>query len=322
MQNLRPISIVGLCLSIILTACAPVTLLPPPIPPTVQPTLRPATLVPTREPVRMGVPAIEYLDNQNNLLVISSVTGKPFDEFPSIPLGTYYNYAFSADGKTLAVVSSGQLYLIDLPSWKYRTSDIGLHGPIDSVIYSPDETLLALASGVPDGELRIVDAKSGAVKASARAGSSIKNVKFTTDGKALMIYGPQLAQTGIAANAGVNVGAPKATLFAVSDLSLLWSVELVGVRDGTFPKKADTANAQDIYQPGAAWHYEPGIAFAPNHDMLYVVHGDEDKLTTVDFSSKNVKTVDVHVQMSWLDQLLALTAGVAHAKGMDGTTKP
>jgi hypothetical protein len=34
-----------------------------------------------------------------------------------------------------------------------------------------------------------------------------------------------------------------------------------------------------------------------------------------------VKTVDVQVKTNWLDRLLALTAGVAHAKGMDGTTK-
>ena len=111
---------------------------------------------------------------------------------------------------------------------------------------------------------------------------------------------------------------PKAVLFALSDLSVLWSAELNGIRDGVFPKNAGT---WDIYQPGAAWLFQPGIAFAPNNDMLYVVHGDEDKLTTVDFINQKVGTVNVHVQTSWLDQFLALTAGVAHAKGMDGTTK-
>jgi len=136
-----------------------------------------------------------------------------------------------------------------------------------------------------------------------------------------MVYGPHLASTGIAANAGVSVGAPKAALFAVSDLSVLWSVELNGIRDGVFPKKADTANTQDIYQPGAAWRYEPGIAFDPSTDVLYLVHGDEDKLTTIDFTKRKVSTVKVHVKTSWLDQFIALTAGVAHAKGMDGTTK-
>jgi hypothetical protein len=51
------------------------------------------------------------------------------------------------------------------------------------------------------------------------------------------------------------------------------------------------------------------------------VHGDEDKLTKVDFTTRSIRTVGIHAKLSWLDQLMALTAGVAHAKGMDGTSK-
>ena len=321
MLNLRRIVIVGLCLGVILAACSSPTSAPPT--PTLfssspQPTLPLATPVSTPESVGVGVPVIEYLNERSVLLVISSVTGKVFDAFTPIPLGENYNYAFAPDGRTLALVSNAQLYLIDLPSWKISTFVVGLYG---SPFYSPDGTLLALASGGSDGNLRVLDARSGEVKASAQAGFSIRNVKFTTDGNAIMIYGPLLASTGIAANVGVSIGAPKAALFAVADLSVLWSVALNGIRDGVFPKKAETANTQDIYQPGAAWRYEPGIAFDPNRDVLYVVHGDEDKFTTIDFTKRKVTKVDVRVKTSWLDQLMALTAGVAHAKGMDGTTK-
>jgi hypothetical protein len=255
---------------------------------------------------------IEYLNQKSKLLVTSSVTGKVFDAFTPIPLGEAYNYAFAPDGHSLALVSDGQLYLIDLPSWKYRTFDMGLDGWLSSV-YSPDGALLAMAGGFSDGALLIVDAKSGEVKASTQAGFSIRNVKFTADGKAIMVYGPHPAP-----NSSINVGAPKAALFALSDLSVLWSVDLNGIRDGMFPKKADTP---DLYLPGAAWFFVPGVAFSPDRDILYLVHGDEDKLTTVDFTHRKVSTVDVHVKTSWLDQLMALTAGVAHAKGMDGTTK-
>ena len=321
MQSLRWFSIPGLCLGLILTGCAPATPAPTLIPPTPGPTLAPMmTPIPTLEPVGVGVPVLAYIKGDFELLVVSSVTGKPFDEFPSITLG-YYNYAFSPNGETLAVISNAQLYWIDLPSWSFRRTDVDLHGPISSIVYSPDGTLLALAGGSSDGDLRVVDARNGRVNASALAGFSIRNIKFTADGKAIMVYGPQLASTGIAANAGVSVGVPKAALYASSDLSLLWSVKLNGIRDGTFPKKTDTANTPDLYQPGAAWHFEPGIAFAPNHDILYVVHGDEDKLTTVDFTDRQVKTVDLQVKTSWLDRLLASMAGVAHAKGMDGTIK-
>lgn len=328
MQTLRWFLILGLGLSVMLTSCAPATpALTAGLPPTPRPTLAPtrsnptSTPILTPEPVGIGVPVIEYIHGQNTLLVVSPVTGTPFDEFPSIALEYYDNYAFAPNGKTLAVISNAKLYLIDLPSWKSQVRDIDLHGPVNPVIYSPDGSLLALVGGTSSNELRIVDASSGQVIASTQAGFSIRNLKFTADGKALMVYGPQLASTGVAANAGVSVGVPKAALYAASDLSLLWSVKLNGLRDGVFPKKTETANTPDIYQPGAAWFFQPGVAFAPDHDLLYLVHGDKDQLTTVDFGGRKVKTVDLRLETSWLDRLLSLTAGVAHAKGMDGTSK-
>ncbi len=317
-MKLRSKWMFGLALSLTLTACAPAMPAPTRTPTAAPPSLPPPTSIPTPEPIGVGVPVIQYLNGPSELLVISSVTGKVFESFTPIALGNPDGYAFAPDGHTLAVSSNPQLYLIDLPSWKYRTFVVGLHG---SVHYSPDGGLLALAGGGPDGTLRVVDVKSGEVKASAQVGFSIWSVKFTSDGKAVMVYGPHLASTGVASNAGLSVGAPRAALFAASSLSLLWSMELNGVRDGTFPKKADSANTQDIYQPGAAWSFQPGIAFAPDRDLLYVVHSDEDKLTTVDFNARKVRTVDIRPRLSWLDQLMALTAGVAHAKGMDGTTK-
>jgi hypothetical protein len=308
----------ALVLSLMLTACAPSMPAPTRTLAAAQSTLASPSSMPTPEPIGVGVPVIQYLNGPSELLVISSVTGNVFESFTPIAFGNYDDYAFAPDGHTLAVSSDPQLYLIDLPSWKYRTSVVGLHG---SVHYSPDGRLLALAGGGSDGTLQVVDAKSGEVKASTQVGFSIRNVRFTRDGKAVMVYGPHLASTGVAANAGVSIAAPKAALFAASNLTLLWFVELNGVRDGTFPKKADTANTPDIYQPGAARFFQPGIAFAPDRDLLYVVHGDEDKLTTVDFTSRKVITVGIRPRLSWLDQLMALTAGVAHAKGMDGTIK-
>jgi hypothetical protein len=321
MMKLRRVLIAGLALTVILVACAPATSAPAQTNPVPQPTLPPSTAIPTHEPAGVGVPVFEYLNDRSELLVISSVTGKPLDEFAPIALGTNYSYAFSPDKSTLALVSDAQLYLIDLPSWKYRTADVGSHGWLSSMVYSPDGARFAFASGGPEGDLRVVDARSGEVRASAQAGFSITSARFTTDGKAIMVYGPHIAATGVAANAGVSVGAPRAALLASSDLSTLWSVELHGICAGTFPKKAGTEDTEAIYQPGAAWHFDPGIAFAPDRDVLYLVHGDADKLTTVDFATRKVRTVGIHAKLGWLDQLMMLTAGVAHAKGMDGTSK-
>lgn len=279
--------------------------------------------MPTPEPISVGVPVLEYKSRRNVLLVVSSITGKVFDSYAPILLGQQPVYALSPDRHTLAVVSFvsdqypdyAQLYLIDLSLWAYRTAKLEeLHDWVNMMTFSSDGTALAVSAGT-SGELLIIDTKSSEVRVSAQAGFSVRNIKFTTDGKAIMAYGPHFAP-----DVAVSIGAPKATLYSVSDLSVLWSVELDGVRDGIFPKKEGTST-EDLFQPGAAVGYTPGVVFAPDRDMLYVVHGDGDKLTTVDFANQKVSTVNVQAQLSWFDQLLSLTADVAYAKGMDGTTK-
>ena len=327
MPTLRYILILGLCFSAILSACSPATLASTSVPiiPTSQPkpTSPPATLAPTPEPAGIGVPSIVYKSGQNVLMVVSSVTGTVLDGYAPIQLGQVPSYAFSPDQHTLAIVgyvsdsypANAQLFLVDLPSWKYRVFKLDVNDWVASMIFNADGSLLAIGAGGSNGALHIVDTKSGEVKAATEAGLAIRNMKFTSDGKAIMVYGPRFAQ-----NVAVSVGAPKAVLYAASDLSILWSADLNRVRDGIFPKKEGTST-QDLFQPGVAWNFTPGVTFASNQDVLYVVHGDEDKLTTVDFTGKKVKTVNIYRKTGWLDQLMALTAGVAYAKGMDGTEK-
>jgi 6-phosphogluconolactonase (cycloisomerase 2 family) len=112
---------------------------------------------------------------------------------------------------------------------------------------------------------------------------------------------------------------PQAFLLDVRDLSPLWSADLNSIRDGIFPK--DEKSPIDPYQPGNALYLSPALVFAPDRDALYIVHADSNQLTTVDFSAQNVETVEIQDRLSWVEQLLSLTAGVAHAKVMDGTTK-
>jgi DNA-binding beta-propeller fold protein YncE len=103
----------------------------------------------------------------------------------------------------------------------------------------------------------------------------------------------------------------------VTDLSPRWSAELKGVRDGIFPIDESVTEA-NIHEPGQAFYISPGLAFAPERDTLYVVHADSEQLTTVDFESQKVETVDIRARLTWFERLLALSAGVAHAKIGDG----
>lgn len=315
MAKLIDMLTITMAFSMLLTACAPAPATTAPAAPVASaaPTSTPqATPVPTDEPLSLAAPAIVYANRQSQLVVASTATGNVFYAFAPIPLGQDYNYAFSPDGRTLAMVTDAQLDLIDLRSWTYRSSKIDLYGWLSAVVYSPDETLLALATGETNSDIRIVDARGGTVLASTKVDFSVRNVKFTTDQKAIMLYGAHVDGDWL------STGAPVAAMFSASKLTPLWSVELKNVRDGAVPKDPHTT---DIHQPGAAWYYAPAIAFAPSADILYAIHGDEDQLTTVDFGARKVKTFGIHAQQSWLDRLLAFGAGTAYAKGMDGTNK-
>ena len=325
MSFLQPFLMTGLAISLILTSCSPVAPATLPASPfstsSPEPILPQATFTSTPETVGIGLPAFQFLNDKSQLVVISSVTGQELNSFTPIPIHDFYSYAFAPDAHILALAANSKLYLIDLPTWKTNEYNLGLYGWMSSIVYSADGLQLAIASGGPQSKIWIVDPSSGKITANQRADFSIRKMQFTTDGKSLMAYGPHIASTGVAANAGVSVGAPKAAIYAISDLALLWSTELNGIRDGTFPKKPDATITDSIYQPGSAWHYEPGTAFSPKSDVLYLVHGDEDKLTTVDFANQKVHTLNIQAKTSWLDRIMALTAGVAYAKGMDGTVK-
>jgi len=54
---------------------------------------------------------------------------------------------------------------------------------------------------------------------------------------------------------------------------------------------------------------------------LYVVHADEDRLTSVDFSSRVVAALDIRPPLSFVERILSLGARVAYAKVQNGTEK-
>jgi DNA-binding beta-propeller fold protein YncE len=59
----------------------------------------------------------------------------------------------------------------------------------------------------------------------------------------------------------------------------------------------------------------PGVTLSPGGKRLAIVHADEERLTMVDLTARAVRTTPIRVPSAWIDQLLALTAAVAHAKG-------
>lgn len=291
-----------------------------------------ATAVPTVYPAEAtfetSLLATEWKGHsEGNLLYpLDPARGSALPGYAPIPLGGSYFHAFSPYRRTLAIVSfpndspnysaNGSLMLIDLAAWKTRQFEPELNGWVTAMVFSPDGTRLAITYGDYNNNLAIFDLQQGVITAQQQTDSFVTRLKFTANGEALMLYTMNNNVTGD----GMSPGPPQVLLLDAADLSPRWTAELVGVRDGVFPTDEKTTSA-NFHEPGRALYFSPGVAFAPNRDALHVVHADSGQLTTVDFDAQNIETLEIHTELSWFERLLSLTAGVAHAKVGDGTSK-
>lgn len=326
---------VSLSFLLVLAACAPVAT------PQENPTSVPieATRAPIESSPASPEPAVkatlessllasEWRGNSegNVLFPMDPATGTALPEYAPIPLGHTFFPAFFPDRRALAVVSfpnenvfNGSLLLVDLPAWKTQTFELGLIGWVSTMAFSPDGRKLAIAHGQSSQQLTLVDLEKGEIAAQRETGSGlVSRLKFTKNGAALMFYGP-VVKNRFTENE-MSAGPPQILLFDAADLNLLWSVEVSEIRDGIFPRDENVTPA-NIHEPGQAFYLNPGLAFAPNRDALYILHADSEKLTTVDFEQQNVETVEIQTKLTWFEKLLSLTAGVVHAKIGDGINR-
>jgi hypothetical protein len=144
-------------------------------------------------------------------------------------------------------------------------------------------------------------------------------MKFTQDGRGLMIYGATV-QSNMSMN-GDNANTPIVALLDSTDLDLLWWAELSGIHHGSYLKDEIAAGEIDYSQFGTWVYMYPGLAFAPSLDLLFIVYPDQDKLTRVDFTSFTVDSFEIRAAQTWFERLLAMFAGTAQAKIAEGTSK-
>ncbi len=295
----------------------------------------PAKDLPT-EPLIKTEPTIATFENSllavewtgrskgNLLFPLDPITGTALPGYAPIALGQSYFYAFSPDRSTLAAVTfpnentySGSLLLIDIPGWKAQTVELETVGWVSAMVFSPDGNKLAIAQGELNYQLTIFDLEQGVITAHTKTDFLISRLKFTANSNSLMIYGMSM-QNRFTENE-MNGSPPQVRLLDAADLSPLWSVDLKSVRDGIYP--TDEKVTPDLSEPGTAMYLSPATLFAPKQNILYIVHADSEQLTTVDFDSRKVETIEIHTELSWFERLLSITASVAHAKVADGTGK-
>jgi len=268
----------------------------------------------------------------HSLVPIDPASGQALPDYEPISLGQSYSYAFSQDRRTLAAVgfisaqgpNGGNLFLIDLETWDNHFQELHLNAYVSAMDFSPDGRQLAIAYGNAESQILLVDV-SQPFKKSESAMQQISldflviEMKFASDGSGLMTYGYRTENPSTVYQ--VNTEPPIVALLDSTDLSLRWQETLEGVRHGIVPKDQTGDKPVDIFQPGQALCYYPGLTFASQQDILYVVHPDEDKLTSVDFDRQEISSVEIRSQLSWFEHLLSLGADVAHAKIAEGTTK-
>lgn len=332
--------LLSIAILLVLTACSALPGKAPAAPTQVK---KPASTqaeksAPTALPEKPGTLADSILaglwksNTEGHLLVpIDPANGQALADYEPISMGQSYSYAFSPDRRRLAAVGyvspehhhGGSLHLIDLETWEDHVQELQLNAYVNAMDFSPDGERLAIAYGNNDSQILVLNVAEPPVKSkNATLQTSmdflVNKMKFTSDGSGLMAYG---YRTENPSTVNQQSDSPFVVLLDSSDLSMTWSADLEGIRHGIVPKDENSDEPVDFTQPGNAIYLFPGLTFAPGRDALYVIHADEEVLTTVDFNAQEVASVEIQPQISWMERLLSLTAGVAHAKIAEGTTK-
>jgi hypothetical protein len=273
-----------------------------------------------------AVPVVRFTSARHELTLIDPQTSEEMAAFAPITIGRNYNFLLAPDGNTLAFIGyqtddfyNGKLHLIDLRNWQAVETDIAIPRFSTTMTFSPDSTRLAIAhqglfansNGYPQGyKLTLIDVTSRTVITETEVAFEPTLLAFTPDGASLIAYGGQLAPQKVE-----DAEPAHAVMMNAADLSVTWEQLLPDVLQGNYIGE-ETAGGE-IAMTG----YHPAVVLSPDRMTLYIVHADDDRLTTVSFTERRMETVEVRPPQTFFDRLMALTAGVAHAKYYDGTDK-
>jgi len=297
-----------------LASCANVMVMPAPV--QVEPG------VPAASPLAQAVLVQQCGAENCTLYPVEVQAGQPLAGLEPLDLKRYSLQAFSPDGRTLAVVSyhdnttlsDGQLSLVNLQQWQPVTTTLTFDH-LGWLLFSPDGAMLL--AGSFDQQLNptsvtftLVQIARQQIVAQATVPFLPRLVRFTPDGRGVMVYGIDSWQYG-----AVSDARPHVALLDAADLSLTWQTTLAEVRDGMYLLAPSDHPEEDTIS------WSPAVVAAPDRPALYLVHADEDRLTVVEFDRRRVATVALAPRLSWVERLLMLTARPAYAKVLNGTSK-
>jgi len=288
-------------------------------------------------PLGMTVPLVAWNSEQHayELQLIDPATGEVFPGRSPIEVGRSAEdppaVSLSPDGSQLAFVTgvgsacdayygcppaADEVQVIDLPTWSQTTADIAaqfpeahspLKGWVNPLVFSPDGEHFALAYHRRDGTTAMLfDARTGQLLGQEPLPIRPRLMEFSADGTELVIYGSPLAEIPWIS----QPGPPSVLLLDAGSLEFQWSQLLPDILEGSWC--LENCGSQSEVTRAAYWW--PAVEFSPERQELYIVHADADRLTTVNFQDRAVRSQVIGPRPTWIERLLALTADIAEAK--------
>ncbi|MBX3058872.1 MAG: hypothetical protein KF770_20595 [Anaerolineae bacterium] len=269
---------------------------------------------------------------------VDATTGQDVPGYTPLPLAGERTYTpqsiLSANGRTLAAIeTNGEtceasgggsacraratgLRLVDVAIWQGVTANLSGEGWVGPMAFSPDGSRLALAYHHENSSLILLfHAASGIQLGRHFFPYSFRPtlMAFTDDGSLVLAGAADGEKRGITPPGPFTV-----LLLDGVTLAEQWALALPEVVSGSWC----TAVCDGPHDQQRTESWQPGVVAAPGGRALYIVHANEDKLTTVDLPGRTAHTTAIQPAQTWLERLLALTAETAVAKSMgDGAYK-
>lgn len=261
---------------------------------------------------------------------VDATTGQDVPGYTPLPLAGERTYTpqsiLSANGRTLAAIeTNGEtceasgggsacraratgLRLVDVAIWQGVTANLSGEGWVGPMAFSPDGSRLALAYHHENSSLILLfHAASGIQLGRYFFPHPFQPtlMAFTDDGSLVLAGAADGEKRGITPPGPFTV-----LLLDGVTLAEQWTLDLPEVVSGSWC----TAVCDGPHEQQQTESWQPGVVAAPDGRALYIVHADEDKLTTVDLHGRTAHTTAIQSPQSWLERLLALTADTAQAK--------
>ena len=264
------------------------------------------------------------------LHAVDAATGEAVHE--PLDFDHIYAHAYAPNHGTLAFFEGSSawhtLQLLDLDTWQPVKTALKSYGvlPSSTLAWRADGTQLAATMRVVEAalgaewsnRLALVDTADGSILHEVEIDFAPRAMHFTADGQSLAVYGT--AYDAYALDEETLPAPPTVALFDAQTLAPQWSTALDGIVHGAWcAERCETPHEFTGVDDAPRGHYwTPAVVFAPDASALYVVHADEEKLTTVDLTNRRVHTQDIRPSQNWIETLiervLSLLARTAKAK--------